>query len=137
MTEWITTHLTSIVAPLAVVAALGYALKKIPDILANKAIEYMEKAFAVGDPNDDILFVAILVWIEKKMGNATGPEKLAALVEKAVNLIPLPYRLFVNDKAKGRARELLQAVYDRLKSAFDAQIAEHKGIPADNVPPIP
>lgn len=121
----------------AICGALGWSIKKIPDILAAKAIELIEKAFAMGSPSDDKLFVAMLVWAEERFGPGSGAVKAAFLVDKVVALLPVQYRIFVTAKVRAKILELFQKSFDRLEAVFLAQIAEHKGIPADNVPPIP
>lgn len=125
-------------AAAAVCTALGWSIKKIPDLLAAKAIEYISLLFEKGGPAEDKLLVAHLVYAEEKFGPGTGAQKAAYLVEKIISLIPLPYRVIASSpKVRTKAQELLQTSFDRLENVFLAQIAAHKGVSADAVPPVP
>ena len=136
--EWLQAHALNWLGPIAIVAALGWAIKKIPDLLAAKANLFLEAMFAKGGPSEDKLLVAHLVYAEEKFGPGTGEQKAEFIVNWGVALIPMPYRVVANSpKVRAKAKELLQLAFTRLESVFLAQINAHKGTPADNVPPVP
>ncbi len=138
MISVLTSHIEQFVGVIVVVGALVYAIKKVPDLLADKAVTFLEILFVRGGPAEDKLLVAHLVYAEEKFGPGSGAQKAKWLVDKGVMLIPLPYRLVAsNPRVRAKAEELFQAMFDRLEAVFLAQIKEHTGVPADSVPPIP
>lgn len=111
-------------------SVLGWSIINIPNMLADKATEYLLLLFEKGGPAEDKLLVAHLVYAEEKFGPGTGAQKAKFLVEKLVALIPMPYRIVANSaKVRGKAEELLQKSFDRLESVFLAQIAANKEKP--------
>ena len=119
MMDWVQQHGTILAAGLAV----GYAIKKVPDMLADMAAKRLEAAFAAGDDADDELIasvtLAVVTWTEKKFPQSgTGGQKFGAAAEKLTAIWPwLP---------KEKIATLIEQSVDRMEARMRAVAAAHK-----------
>ena len=132
--EYIQTHLIMLVMPLGIMAVLGILAKNLPELLANKAAALIDKAFNAGDPADDELFCAAIVWVEKKYGSGSGAEKADKLTALLISMLPLQYRIFATQKVKDKVKEVFQKSFDRLEAVALKELKEHQPPAA---PPVP
>ena len=137
MIPWIQAHLMTVFAPMALLLALGLAVKKIPAMLEEKAKAALDKLFAEGDAADDQWLCATIQWAESKYGAASGATKADAVVNKLIGLLPLQYRVFATIGVRAKAKELFQASFDRLEAAVLKEAEEHRPVPAPAAVPQP
>ncbi len=128
MTAWIQAHLLSVVVPLALTAGLGMLIKKLPDYLAGKAEEALDKLFAKGDAADDELLCGLIKWAEKKYGTNSGAVKAEAVTNKILAMLPPQYAIFATVKVKAKIIEFFQTSFDRLESVALKEAQEHKPV---------
>lgn len=136
MLAYLQSHLVNIIVLLAIMGGLGILIKKVPDYLAGKAAEYLDKLFVAGDPADDELLCGLIRYAEKKYGAGMGAAKATAVVNKLISMLPPQYAIFATAKIRAKTVEFFQTAFDRLKAVALKEVQEH-GIPADSVPPIP
>lgn len=128
MVERIQQNLLLLAAPAAIIAAIGAAMW-VPKWLEAKFDEGLRAAFAAGDPADDKLFCAMLVWAEEKYGAGTGAVKAKVVTDWIISRLPLKYRLFVTEKVRAKAEQFFQQTFDRLEATALKSLAENQVAP--------
>jgi hypothetical protein len=123
--EWLLNNVYGVLGGAGIVLTLGILIKKLPSMLDGLMVTNIEKLFAMGDANDDWLLVQIMIWAEKKYGDKVGEAKAKEVVDKIISWLPLKYKIFVGDKSKAKATELVTKIFQTAKDRIDKEIAEH------------
>jgi len=95
---------------LAIVFALGWAVKKLPKIWGDWLEKQIAKVFEAGDDIDDELVLALCHWAEKKIakefpeGGPLGKQKYQLVAGKLISLLPVQWRILVSPKSEKLAK---------------------------------
>lgn len=123
--DWIQQNLLILTAPTAIVAVIGAAMF-VPKWLEAKFDEGLRAAFSAGDPADDKLFCAMIIWAEEKYGAGTGALKAKVVTDWIISRLPLKYRLFVTEKVRAKAEQFFQQTFDRLETTALKNLKENQ-----------
>lgn len=109
-----------IVAGLVVGAALTWAKKRLPEMIAGYAAKRIDDALAAGDDADDELVLALCRWAEKKVtkefpDGLPGDMKYKLVADKLVALMPISIRPFISSRSE-KIAEVIEANVSRLKT---------------------
>lgn len=119
MINWLQGQAAQLLVGIGLAVAMGWAVKKLPDIMSKWLADKIDKALDAGDDIDDELVLQLCYWAERKLerefpNGAAGELKYKMVADKFISLLPLTVRPFVSGKNK-KIAEVIEANVERLK----------------------
>ena len=119
MISWLQGQALNIGLGLGITFALGWGIKKLPDIMSKWLSDKIDKALSAGDDIDDDLVLHICEWAERKIAREfpngqSGKLKYKMVADKLIAMLPLSIRPFVSSKNE-KIAEVIEANVERLK----------------------